>query len=648
VFRKRSPQGSLFGASHFLPEDKRNRLEVDWPGVFRRSALPLIDEEAFRGFYHDANGRPNKAVQTVVGVLVLKEIHDLTDAETVGEIDFDLRWHTALDLSPEEAHVCQKTLHNFRVKLMASDGAKVLFEETAAKIAEALGIDTSRQRLDSTHIVSNIAMLTRLRLFAETMRKFLRDLQGASKQKFEAVPGGLRARYLKDDGEDSSYDDARSSEGRRRLAVCARDVWRLLDRFRGDEAVRALESYSLLERVLEEQCEIVKEAATPAAGDADANESPVPVVLRDAKDVGSDSLQTPHDPDATYSGRKGKGYEVQLTETVGNGEKPEILTHVNVTRSCDSDAKATLPAVDDLARRGMAPTELAADTAFGSTENVIECAKRGVDLVAPVPGPEVKANEQAKKKSETSAEAGAKPDAGGEVKIPPKAETTTAAGEAKSETAAASPAAAVEKPARKTAFEIDPAGARAAKCPAGREATSEKRDAGSGKIRIVFAASTCAVCPFASRCPAKRRSDGSRVLRTTVHAAMVAKRRRYEATAEFRERYAERAGIEATASELKRAHGMDRLRVRRKARVRLAVFLKVTACNVKRMVKYLVAQAKRAAKAAASAAEAASEGASSCVVLTRAWTAFVEMARGSAILNRRRDRCGYTRQALAA
>jgi hypothetical protein len=131
---------------------------------------------------------------------------------------------------------------------------------------------------------------------------------------------------------------------------------------------------------------------------------------------------------------------------------------------------------------------------------------------------------------------------------------------------------------------------------------------------------------------------------------VLARRRRYEDTPEFRKRYAARAGIEATASELKRAHGMGRLWVRRDSRVRLAVFLKSIACNVKRMVKYLVAQAKKAARAAASAAEAASEGASSSlrVVPTRFALRIVGMARRRPILNRGRDGVAYTLAALAA
>ena len=37
----------------------------------------------------------------------------------------------------------------------------------------ALGVRTGKQRLDSTHVMSNIAVLTRLGLFCETVRVFL-------------------------------------------------------------------------------------------------------------------------------------------------------------------------------------------------------------------------------------------------------------------------------------------------------------------------------------------------------------------------------------------------------------------------------------------------------------------------------------------
>ena len=62
---------------------------------------------------------------------------------------------------------------------MQHDGGRLAFQETTDRIIQALGIRTGKQRLDSTHIMSNIATLTRL-LFCETMRLFLRALRGST------------------------------------------------------------------------------------------------------------------------------------------------------------------------------------------------------------------------------------------------------------------------------------------------------------------------------------------------------------------------------------------------------------------------------------------------------------------------------------
>ena len=60
-------------------------------------------------------------------------------------------------------------------------------------------------------------------------------------------------------------------------------------------------------------------------------------------------------------------------------------------------------------------------------------------------------------------------------------------------------------------------------------------------------------------------------------------------TLEWKERYMIRAGVEATMSELKRGHGIGKLRVRGLARVTFAVLCKVTSCNIKRWAKVLSA-----------------------------------------------------------
>jgi hypothetical protein len=161
---------------------------------FQREALPLIDEAQFCELYCADNGRPNKPVRTIVGVLVLKEMFNLTDEQALGEVDYDARWQVALGLTPEDAHCCQKTLHNFRSKLLGNDTAKQLFAQMTDRMVQRLGLSTERQRLDSTHIVSNIARLTRLGLFCETIRLFLKELQQDAPKKFNALSAALRRR----------------------------------------------------------------------------------------------------------------------------------------------------------------------------------------------------------------------------------------------------------------------------------------------------------------------------------------------------------------------------------------------------------------------------------------------------------------------
>ena len=173
MFRKKDPQGSLFETSNLVPEAKARRLQASWAETFRARALPLIDEELFAPLYWDDNGRPNRPVQTVFAVHLLKEMFGLTDAEALEQLEFSLLWHHALELTPEEAHLPQKTLHNFRARLLARDSGREAFAATTDRILEALGTQVSRQRLDSTHVISNIAVLSRLGLFCETIRHFL-------------------------------------------------------------------------------------------------------------------------------------------------------------------------------------------------------------------------------------------------------------------------------------------------------------------------------------------------------------------------------------------------------------------------------------------------------------------------------------------
>lgn len=548
MFRERDPQVSLFQSEFLVTPQKARLMQRSWAEVFRNRALPLIDERRFAPMYHPDNGRPNRAVETVLGVHILKEMFDLTDEEALEQLEFNLLWHHALRLTGEEAHLPQKTLHNFRVRLMTHDGGRWVFQETTDRIIEALGLRTGKQRLDSTHIIGNIALLTRLGLFCETIRLFLGAVRREYPQLGQGIAQGLSQRYLKEDGEATHYEDARSGEGRRRLAVCARDLYRLVDRFRGTPAAE-LEEYRLLERLLREQCHVGRHRdGRPNTDDDDAGEGKVPIALKDPKQVPADSLQSPHDPDVTYSGHKGKGYEVQVAETCDPENDVQIITHVEVTPSSGSDTDVTVPLVEALEERRIRPTELWADTAYGSGHNAFQAERLGTELVSPIAGPA------------------------------PRPRVTT-------EQEAAPPFTAAD-------FQIDAAGERATVCPAGHESLEEYEwEQTPQRVEIYFARAACDSCPLRARCPVKLdRRQGAYVLKADLVQVNIQGRRRAEAAEEWHKRYGVRAGIEGTNSELKRAHGLGSLRVRGGRRIRLAVYLKALACNVKRMVRALQAR----------------------------------------------------------
>ncbi|MFH1418524.1 MAG: transposase, partial [Planctomycetota bacterium] len=124
MFRRTDPQATLGSLNVLLSPQKIARLEKNhWAGGFRHKALPVLlpNEETFRPLFCEDNGRPNKPVAATLGVIILKEMFDLTDEAALDSFEFNASWQYALNVDPDEAHLCQKTLHNFRVKMSAAE-----------------------------------------------------------------------------------------------------------------------------------------------------------------------------------------------------------------------------------------------------------------------------------------------------------------------------------------------------------------------------------------------------------------------------------------------------------------------------------------------------------------------------------------------
>lgn len=171
------------------------------------------------------------------------------------------------------------------------------------------------------------------------------------------------------------------SSAQKMLAIVSNDLFDLVLQFKGQAEVTTMHSYKQLERILNEQCNV-----EPTDGGSS-------VQVKAPKEIPSSSRQNPSDPDASYSGHKGQGYQVQIMETYAATEDKEIrektlnlITHVQVEPAHESDANALIPAVESAKESGLAPTEILVDFLCGSDENCREAKEAGVEIVSPTMG----------------------------------------------------------------------------------------------------------------------------------------------------------------------------------------------------------------------------------------------------------------------
>jgi hypothetical protein len=394
----------------------------------------------------------------------------------------------------------------------------VLFEKITDTLAKVFEVDTSKQRIDSVHIKSNMRRLGRIGILVRCLHKFLVNLKRQYRELFATLPWELFEKYLSEKAV-CCFSLVKPSETERTLASVSKDLFQVVRHFADDPDVKTMHSYSLLLRVLNEQCR-VKETADGQL---------VEIAVKPSKEISSDSLQNPSDPDAGYSGHKGQGYQVQIMETYGTeGEedhsirKLELITHVQVEPAHQSDAHALVPALEATAERGLEPQEVLADSLYGSDENCLAAKEMGVEVVSPVMGPP---NEKALFLAE---------------------------------------------------FEFAESG-KVLQCPQGHAPVKVKCK-GSGYIAS-FDLEGCQNCPRRKECPVV---SGKRhfYLRYDRKAVRLAKRRAYEETPAFRDRYRFRAGIEGSISAYDARTGVKQLRVRGLEAVRFCATLKATGVNI--------------------------------------------------------------------
>lgn len=517
MFRtKNHKQMNIIDPWGHLGPKRRKMMDESWSGLFRREILAELPVDALREYYHACDGRPTKEISSMIGLMLLQQMHDLTDEQAVEQFCFNVQWHYALDITSDSdayAYVSLRSLWTMRDHLTDQDLHKVLFETVTRKLANVFSVDLSKQRIDSVHIQSNMRRLGRISLFVKTIRKFLVNLKRHHSSLFDALDQEMRNRYLKKKQE-AVFALVKPTQAAATLDQLAKDVFFLVERFVSVEPVGRMNSFNLLVRLFEEQC-IVDER--------DGEKLPV---AKPNKDVPSDSLQNPSDPDAGYSGHKGQGFQVQIMETYApdsSADSFSLITHTDVEPADRSDAGALLAAIETAKAHDMAPDELLADSLYGGDDNC-EKAKNGhgVDVISPAMG-------------------------------------KTGKGLSLDD------------------FTLDASGKITA-CPEGH---SPMRVRFKKRFSAAFSLDDCRGCPQQENCPVKPARKAAYV-RYSKKEVRLSKRRIHEQTSEFRDKYRFRAGVEATMSEYDRRTGVKKLRVRGLKAVGFAAIMKATGLNIRR------------------------------------------------------------------
>ena len=522
----------LFDPWEPLGPKRRKLLDTSWSGVFREYLLEKLPVEKVAKHFDEVMGRPSKELYTAIGALILQQLCDLSDPEVTRAVAFNIDWHYALDITDESdagKYISERTLRTYRRILIKEGLDRILFETLTDTLIKVFDVDTTKQRLDSTLIQSNMRKLGRIRIFANTIRKFLKKLKRKYPDLFDTLIGAeFSERYLAKESE-GCFSQVKPSEAEKKLQELAEDLLYLVELFSSHDRVSRLSEYKLLKRVLGEQCRVTGSGKETKVG------------IKPPKEVPTDSLQNPSDPDAGYDSHKGQGYKAQIMETYQTEKqekkKPDLITHVEVEPAHEHDANALQPAIDTTRKRKCCPEELTCDTLYGGDENVQEIAAKDVAVIAPAKGPS------------NSPDLGLKE------------------------------------------FSFDEKTNLVVSCPEGHKPLKVNRTR-KNRISARFNKNICKICPRYEKCSVNIKKKAA-FLYYDDKVARLAMRRSFEDTKEFKDKYRWRAGIEATMSHYKLDVGGDRLSVRGLPKVRFAAMLKALGLNILRCAKALDARLRQ-------------------------------------------------------
>jgi transposase len=503
-----------------------------------KDALGEVFEDEDFAHLFPSRGQPAMAPWRLALVTIMQFAEGLSDRQAADAVRARIDCKYALSLELDDPGFDASVLSEFRARLLEGGAERLLFDHILDRFRE-MGLVKARgkQRTDSTRILAVVRGLNRLELVGESMRHALDVLATVAPEWLqERVRPEWVERYARrlDDHRLPKSKEARQGEGEKIGA----DGHELLDAIYSEDApawLREVPAVETLRRVWLQNF----------FHDQDGN------VKWRTSEIGippsSEFVGSPFDPEARYARKfttSWVGYRVHITETCEEG-LPNIITDVQTTPGPVADGDAIPLIHEALKQKDLLPETQFVDTGYLDAELLAESKKNyGVDLYGPT-RPDYKW--QARQKTGFEA----------------------------------------------AAFTIDWENEQAT-CPEGKKSLSWSPaiDRQNNKVvKIKFSGKDCMPCPSRELCirSVKEYKRRTVTVRVKEHHEALKMAREREGTADFKEQYAKRAGIEGTVSRAVRTCDVRRSKYIGLTKTHLHHLLSATSLSFLRVGEWLMA-----------------------------------------------------------
>lgn len=364
-------QRKLFSFIQNMPDCVKNEVYGSFAPEFFENIFLKIDEGKFKALYSDKYSRPNKPVNVLVSLEVIKQIFGYTDLELIAAFHTDLRIMCAVGVEdPGDVQLVVRTLYNFRERVVEYDRKhgtsliKEVLNDISKDLIDKFDIDISLQRMDSSMIEANIKIMTRLNLFVKVIYNFLKLIDKDIDELPEELQGLAEKENL-----DLSHRLKGKAAGQK-LEEIAKNAYLLHEKYKDNDEYKDTKQFRELHRLIKEQFNITDDKDPEAT-------------LKRMKDVSSSSLQSPNDPDATYSFKNQKhhsGYVGNFAESCARTNPFQVITDVDVKPNNISDKVLLSQSLKEETSLVPEAKELLVDGGYSAETVEKECENAGIEI----------------------------------------------------------------------------------------------------------------------------------------------------------------------------------------------------------------------------------------------------------------------------